>query len=195
MYPTVELSLPDWVLEVVGDPEHRFKSLEARMEVAIALAARNIEHGGGPFGAAVFEIESGRLVAPGVNLVRPAGCSLAHAEAVAIAIAQKACGTYDLAQTGLPAMELVTSAQPCIQCYGILWWSGVQRVVIGARKEDVETLTGFIEGPLPQDWIARLEERSPLRPVQVVCDVLRPQAQAVLSAYRARGGVVYNPGQ
>ena len=92
-------------------------------------------------------------------------------------------------------MELVTSAQPCTQCYGNLWWSGLRRVVIGARKEDVEALTGFIEGPLPADWDRQLESRAPLQPVAVIRDILRPQAQAVLQRYRARGGVVYNPGQ
>ena len=59
------------------------------MDLAVRLAARNIEEGGGPFGAAVFEIETGRLVAPGVNQVVPLGSSLAHAEAMAIMIAQQ----------------------------------------------------------------------------------------------------------
>ncbi len=193
MYPTVKLRLPDWIGEVVGDPNYRFNTLEERMELAITLADRNVSKGGGPFGAAIFEIESGRLVAPGVNMVRPLACSLAHAESMAILTAQKVLGTHDLSAPGLPPMELVTSAQPCIQCYGNLWWSGLQRVIIGARKEDVETLTSFIEGPLPEDWAAQLENREPLQPVKVIRDILRPQARAVLERYRRQGGVVYNP--
>ena len=193
MYPTVELYLPDWIGEAVGDPDRCFPTLEARMDFVIELAARNIESGGGPFGAAIFEIESGRLVAPGVNMVRPLACSLAHAESMAMLVAQRLWGTHNLSAAGLPEMELVTSAQPCIQCYGNLWWSGLQRVVIGARKEDVETLTSFIEGPLPEDWAARLEDRAPLRPVEVIRDVRRTQARAVLEHYQRQGGVVYNP--
>jgi tRNA(Arg) A34 adenosine deaminase TadA len=194
MYPTVELHLPEWIAAVVGDPDRCYPTLEERMDFAIMLAGRNIAGGGGPFGAAVFEIESGRLIAPGVNMVQPLGCSLAHAESMAIMIAQKIWGTHNLSANGLPAMELVTSAQPCIQCYGNLWWSGLQRVVIGARKEDVEALAGFMEGPLPEDWTGHLEDRTPLKPIEVIRDVLRPEARAILARYRAQGGVLYHPG-
>jgi tRNA(Arg) A34 adenosine deaminase TadA len=92
-------------------------------------------------GDPVFEIESGRLVAPAVNMVLPLHASVAHAEALSIMIAQQVCATHDLGGPTLPPMELVTSAAPCIQCYGNLWWSGLRRLVVGARKEDVEALT------------------------------------------------------
>ena len=164
------------------------------MALAIRLSERNIAEGGGPFGAAVFEIETGKLVAPGVNLVVPLRASFAHAEAVAIAIAQTVCGTHDLSATGLPAMELVSSAQPCIQCYGNLWWSGLRRLVTGANKADVEALTGFAEGPVPEDWVGHLADRAPLPPVAVVQDVLRDEARQILRRYREQGGSIYNPG-
>jgi tRNA(Arg) A34 adenosine deaminase TadA len=193
LYPTVHLHLPDWITEVTGDPDRQFTTLEARMALTIHLAERNIETGGGPFGAAVFEIESGKLIAPGINRVLPLTCSLAHAEAMAIMIAQQVCSTHNLGADGLPPMELVTSAQPCIQCYGNLWWSGLSRLVIGATKEDVESLTGFAEGPLPHDWAGRLAHRPPLAPVAVVHNVLRGEARRVLTQYRTQGGTIYNP--
>ncbi|MGC9348486.1 MAG: nucleoside deaminase [Anaerolineae bacterium] len=194
MHPRLHLQLPDWIAEEIGDPQRPFTTVEDRMALAIRLAARNVELGGGPFGAAVFEIDSGRLVAPGVNLVLPLNSSLAHAEAIAIMAAEQALGTHDLGAEGLPPMELVTSAQPCIQCYGITWWSGVQRLVIGATKEDVETITGFVEGPLPNDWVDQLGHRDPLQPVTVIQDVLGDEARAVLRRYREISGAVYNPG-
>ena len=194
MYPTVTYDLPDWIAAEIGDPDRRYPTLEARMGLAIRLAARNISEGGGPFGAAIFEIESGRLVAPGVNLVLPLHASVAHAEALSIMVAQQVCATHDLGDPTLPPMELVSSAQPCIQCYGNLWWSGLRRLVVGARKKDVETLAGFAEGPLPSDWAEQLEDRPPLQPITVVRDVLREEACAVLRRYRDRGGPVYNPG-
>ncbi|HDQ34703.1 MAG TPA: nucleoside deaminase [Chloroflexi bacterium] len=194
MYPQVTLQLPDWVAAAVGDPARRFPTLEERMAFVIDLAAQNVAtRTGGPFGAAIFEIKSGRLVAPGVNVVVSQRCSLAHAEAVAIMVAQQVCQTYDLGAAGLPPLELVASAQPCIQCYGNLWWSGVRRLVIGARREDVESLTGFHEGPLPHDWVAQLEDRPPLPPIAVIRDVLREEARAVLQRYRDQGGPIYNP--
>ena len=193
MYPAMELRLPTWISDLVETRGTVFPTLASRMAFVIELARKNIDHGGGPFGAAVFESESGKLVAPGVNLVLPLQSSLAHAEAVAIALAQRVCETYDLSSPGLPPMELVTSAQPCIQCYGILWWSGLQRLVIGARKEDVEQITGFMEGPLPSDWIQHLAARPPLPPVTVIRDVLREEACAVLQQYRQMGRPIYQP--
>ncbi len=194
MYPDVNLQLPAWIAEEVGDSDRRFPTIEARMALAIRLAERNITEGGGPFGAGIFEIETGRLVAPGVNMVVPLVCSLAHAEAMAIAVAQQVCHSHDLGTPLLPPMELVTSAQPCIQCYGNLWWSGLRRVVIGANKDDVEQITGFAEGPLPEDWRLQLENRRPLRPISVITDVLRADACDVLVHYRDLGGRIYNPG-
>ncbi len=195
MYPDVCLKLPEWIAEEVGDPARCYATLEERMALAVRLAARNVVTGGGPFGAAIFEIERGRLIAPGVNRVVAEHCSLAHAEAMAIMVAQQVLGTFDLGRADLPPLELVTSAQPCIQCYGNLWWSGLQRVVIGARREDVEQLTGFHEGPLPDDWAGKLEHRPPLHPIAVARDVLREEARAVLRKYAQSDGPVYNPGE
>ncbi len=194
MYPNATFECPDWIVEVIDDSKHTYDTLEARMDLVIRLAERNIREGGGPFGAAVFEIETGKLVAPGVNRVVSSHSSLAHAEAMAIAVAERVLKTHDLGAPELPAMELVTSAQPCIQCYGILWWSGLHRLVIGANHEDVESITGFHEGPLPENWAARLENRHPLPPIEVIRDVRREEARRVLHAYRKSGGIVYNPG-
>lgn len=194
MYPDVILQLPNWIAEEVVSPHRHFPTLEARMDFVIRLAARNVaERTGGPFGAAVFEQETGRLIAPGVNIVVSSHCSLAHAEAMAIMVAQQVCGVFDLSADSLPPLELVTSAQPCIQCYGNVWWSGLQRLVVGASKADVERLTRFREGPVPGNWVETLEQRPPLPPIRVIQGVLRAEACAVLQAYAESGGVVYNP--
>lgn len=194
MYPEINLRLPSWIAEEVQFPERCFPTLEERMAFVIRLAARNVaERTGGPFGAAVFEQATGKLIAPGVNIVVPARCSLAHAEAMAIMVAQQVCHTFDLSAGSLPPLELVTSAQPCIQCYGNLWWSGLQRLVVGATKDDVERLTGFHEGPVPENWVETLEHRAPLPSIRVIQGVLRAEACAVLATYKRRGGIVYNP--
>src|SRR3546814_1748117 len=51
---------------------------------------------------------------------------------------------------------LATSAQPCCQCYGATIWAGIDRLLIGARAQDVMELTEFDEGPLPADWVGEL---------------------------------------
>ncbi len=157
------------------------------MAFAIRLAQLNIDREtGGPFGAAVFERDEGGLVAAGVNLVLHSGYSFAHAEVVALSLAQRAAGTFDLAAAG-PPYELVSSAEPCAMCAGASCWSGIAHLVCGARREDVEAI-GFDEGPRSPDWVAQLTARG----VPVTRDISREQAAAVLQSYRARGGSIYN---
>lgn len=197
-FMNIEISLPEWLQKDIASFSSQ-KSWEAgreRMEWVLSLARRNIEaETGGPFGAAIFERESGRLVAAAVNRVVPCHTSIAHAETVALALAQQKLENHDLAAPGLPAMELVASAQPCIQCFGNTWWSGVRGLVIGARAEDVESIVGFHEGPLPEGWPGLLENRpEPLPSVEVTRDLLRDEARAVLELYRDSGGMVYNAG-
>lgn len=184
----IVLELPTWVGPFVARHDGVFESAEARMRLAVELARENIERGtGGPFGAAVFEIDSGRLVGVGVNLVEASNCSIFHAEMVAIATAQQAAETYDLGGEGRPAVELVTSVAPCAMCLGAIPWSGVRRVVCGARGEDACEI-GFDEGAKPEDWPARLRERR----IDVAVDVLRDEARDVLHQYAAKGGLIYN---
>jgi tRNA(Arg) A34 adenosine deaminase TadA len=62
-------------------------------------------------------------------------------------LAQQRLATFDLGAAHLPAMELFASSQPCIQCFGNTWWSGVQALTIGARAEDVESNHRFQRRP------------------------------------------------
>ena len=184
----IVLELPRW-LEVLVDERQKqtYDSVEARMGFVIELARRNIDHRtGGPFGAAIFETSSGKLLAPGVNLVEPANCSIAHAEMVAIALAQQRIGSYHLGQ-GETICELVTSTEPCAMCLGAIPWSGVRRVVCGARGEDACAI-GFDEGAKPADWIGELTHRG----IEVTQDVLRSEARDILNHYAATGGLIYN---
>ena len=115
------------------------------MNFVIDLSRQNIERAtGGPFGAAVFDAD-GRLVAPGVNMVIPQNCSILHAEMVAMALAQKVLGRFDLSDGGCQTFSLFTSTEPCAMCFGAIPWSGVRRLVCGAARKDAEAV-GFDEG-------------------------------------------------
>ena len=182
------LALPTWVTSQA--PSGLVCSSPAeRMDVAVALARAAAANGGGPFGAAVFESSTGRLVAPGANLVLPARLSLAHAEIVALACAEQRLGTPDLGAPPAGGLELVTSAEPCSQCFGALLWAGVEGLVCGARTADIEA-AGFDEGPKPADWPGELARRG----VRVTRDVRRQEAAAVIRDYAAAGGAIYGPG-
>lgn len=158
------------------------------MRLVVELSRRNVAEGtGGPFGAAVFDLSTGKLLAPGVNLVMPTHCSAAHAEIVAFMIAQQVAGTFDLSTPGFPPYELVASTEPCAMCFGSVPWSGVVSLICGARDEDARAI-GFDEGPKMSNWVAALEERG----IGVQRDVLRDDAAAVLRLY-AQSGPIYNP--
>lgn len=158
------------------------------MRFVIAAARRNIEEKtGGPFAAAVFEHETGKLVSLGVNLVVSRNSSILHAEMVAIMLAQQQLGTYDLGDPGMPAHELLSSAEPCAMCFGALPWSGVRYVATSAQSEDAKSI-GFDEGAKPENWIAELESRG----IEVRTDVNREQAREVLLLYQQSGGRIYN---
>ncbi len=187
-YPNIVLRLPDW-LEVALPPAERiYTSREERMDLVVDLARQNIEQGsGGPFAAAVFDLDSGKLLAPGVNQVVDGCCSIAHAELMALMLAQQLTGSHDLGGSSHPPCELVTSTEPCAMCLGALPWSGIVSLVCGARDEDAREI-GFDEGDKPNDWPEKLKQRG----IAVYRDVRRPQALAVLRKYRDLGGQIYN---
>lgn len=195
MNPTsATLELPAWLADVVRAPRALPTSDAVRMQWAIELAHRNVaEKTGGPFAAIIVEETTGQCVAAGVNLVVSTGLSIAHAEAMAIMLAQLRAKTFDLAGNPQQRHTLYATGQPCIMCFGILWWSGITKLVCGARGEDVESITSFREGPLPANWPDLLSER-PAVPIEVVRDVERDAACEVLRAYIASGQPVYNPG-
>lgn len=188
------IELPPWLTSVMHSPVSLPRDDTARMEWTIELARRNVdEKTGGPFAAAIFEESTGDCTAAGVNLVVTSGLSIAHAETVAIMLAQRKAGSYDLAGDPRRRYSLYATGQPCIMCFGVLWWSGITRLVCGARSEDIESITPFREGPLPPNWPALLSDR-PLVPVEVIRDVCRDSACNVLRAYVDAGYPVYNPG-
>ncbi len=179
---------PDWLAQ---DPAtgRVFSGEGERVRHVIELARRNVLEGtGGPFGAAVFERESGRLIAEGVNRVEALAFSAAHAEIMALMAAQERLGAYDLGGPGLARHVLVSSAQPCLMCAGAVLWSGVVGLVYAATRRDVEHVLGFDEGFLPRGWQRRMRRRG----IEVDAGRLRQEARAVLELYRGRGGTIYN---
>jgi tRNA(Arg) A34 adenosine deaminase TadA len=187
----IVLSLPNWVTVLLTNRNPHYADINERMKLVVELARQNVHHQtGGPFAAAIFEKQSGRLLSVGVNMVERSNCSAAHAEMVALGLGQKILGSYDLGSQKPAEYELVTSCEPCAMCLGAICWSGVHRVVCGARDEDARGI-GFDEGDKPSDWVATLQKRG----IVVQQDVLREEARQVLRQYVDEGGLIYNPGQ
>ncbi|MFZ5894294.1 MAG: nucleoside deaminase [Myxococcota bacterium] len=188
----IELSLPDWTRELLAAQPSFSATIEERMRLTLCAARENFERDtGGPFAAAVFEEQSGRLVSLGVNRVVPMSCSSAHAEVMALSLAQRRLGTFDLGARGLPAHQLVVNWRPCAMCFGAIPWSGVRSLVIAGGGPAIEELTGFDEGPIHPDWARELQ----LRGIQVTEGVLESEAWNLFQDFAKSGRLVYNARQ
>ena len=135
----------------------------------------------------MFEIDTGRLVSAGVNLVVVQRNSTLHAEMVALMLAEQTLGSHTLGGGDVPEHEVVASCDPCAMCLGAILWSGASRVVCGADREDAKVV-GFDEGPVFAESYHYLEQRG----IDVVRGVLREEARAIFTLYRERGGIIYN---
>ena len=185
----LNLELPDWIDAFLAEYPAVISSMETQMRFVLDLTEQNIrEKTGGPFGASVFEQDSGKLVSVGVNVVVDQNCSAAHAEMMALMLAQKKIGHYDLGDARFPVHRLVTSGKMCAMCLGNVCWSGIKEVVSSAEPEDVERITGFDEGPTPPDYNDQLK----LRGINLVPELLRVQGKKVLQLYVDFNGHVYN---
>lgn len=184
---SLRIEPPAWVDGAV-EWDAAYPTEEDRMRLAVHLARENVTHGtGGPFGAAVFRVPDGALVAIGVNSVTRLRNSVLHAEVMAIMLAERQVGSFSLDARDHSVHALVTSCEPCAMCLGATLWSGARRLVCGATREDATAL-GFDEGPVFPESYAYLESRG----VSVVRGVLREEAAAVLELYRRSGGPIYN---
>ncbi|MFA6093660.1 MAG: deaminase [Elusimicrobiota bacterium] len=188
----ITLTMPEWVKTKLGGARTHFCTLEDRMDLVLRCARMNFEKDtGGPFAAAVFERDSGKLVSIGVNRVVANNCSSAHAEIMALSLAQKALGTYDLGAARLPVHQLVVNWRPCAMCMGAVLWSGVRSLVVAGVGEELEAFTGFDEGPVHPEWREELLKRG----IRVHDNVLREEAVAIFRKFRESGKIVYNAGK
>jgi len=183
---SVTVTLPSWVDSFV-DWDKVYATDDEKMSLAIQLSLQNVkEKTGGPFGSAIFDKKSGKVLGVGVNLVMLLGNSTLHGEIVAIMMAEKSVNSYTLASED-SVRELFTSCEPCAMCLGATLWSGVSRLVCAAIGEDARAI-GFDEGPVFSESYAYLENAG----IEVIRNFSREEARAVLQFYHENEGRIYN---
>lgn len=181
--------MPDWLAPELNKLPSHIADLETRMRTVIRFSRLNFEcKTGGPFAAGIFEKHSGKVIVIGVNRVVPTHVSSAHAEVVALSLAQQILETYDLGGPGMPEYQLVVNGRPCAMCYGAILWSGIRSIVIGASGPQIESITGFDEGPLPPNWQDEYRRRN----IEVVEDLLAEEACEAFRAFAVSDQPVYN---
>jgi tRNA(Arg) A34 adenosine deaminase TadA len=84
-----------------------------------------------PFGAAIVETKSGKLLLRALNAAKQEFDPSAHAEVRAIRKATKR-----LKQLSLTGYTLYTTCEPCPMCMSAALWARLDRVVYGATIED-----------------------------------------------------------
>ena len=106
------------------------------MDAACHEARRGMDKGdGGPFGAVI--VKDGAIISTGHNMVLSTTDSTAHAEVVAIRMAEKVLGTHDL--TGC---EMYATCYPCPMCLGAVLWSRISKLHYGCTPEEAAAI-GF----------------------------------------------------
>lgn len=159
------------------------------MSELISFGHLHISHPGcGPFVAAIQNINSLEVLVVGANLVQIWNQGWAHAERVTIALAQQMLKTYIF-----PAGEyrMLTTSQMCIACYGETLASGLTEVIASATSRDVEELTSFKEGVLPEKWTKHLEERG----ITYIAELERDKGRGLLKSYGKEGANYFNAGE
>lgn len=131
---------------------HNFSEQDARfMRMAIEIADRNVDNGGGPFGAVI--VRQGEVIATGANRVVPSCDPTAHAEVSAIREACKKLGDFKL-----NGCTVYSSCEPCPMCLSALYWAGVERICYGNTKADAKAINfddSFIYDQLELDYDRR----------------------------------------
>jgi guanine deaminase len=123
------------------------------IELAIALATKNVEEGtGGPFGAVV--VRRGEIVATGANSVTATNDPTAHAEVVAI---RNACSRLKAFQ--LDDCEVYASCEPCPMCLAAIYWSRARAVYYANTQADAAA-AGFDDSRIYREIALPPEKRS-----------------------------------
>ena len=124
---------------------------EEHMREALALAAKSVRSGGGPFAALV--VQDGKVVGRGTNRVTASNDPTAHAEVEAI---RAACRTLDT--FSLQGCLVYTTCEPCPMCLGALYWSRVDGIYFAGTRHDA-AVAGFDDEHLYVEIAAPIAER------------------------------------
>lgn len=104
----------------------------AQMIALAAYTARSMRTASPrPFGAAIVDTRSGRVLLRTLNAVKQQCDPSAHAEVRAIRLATKR-----LKKVSLAGYTLYTTCEPCPMCMSTALWAGLDRVVYGATIAD-----------------------------------------------------------
>ncbi len=121
------------------------------MARAIELATKNVERGGGPFGAII--VKNGDIISESANSVTNDNDPTAHAEVNAIRQACRKLSTYDLS-----GCQIFSSCEPCPMCLGAIYWARLDKLHFAANKKDAAD-SGFDDAFIYEEIALNYKDR------------------------------------
>jgi len=125
---------------------------------AIELSEKNVNSGGGPFGAVI--VKNNKIIGEGKNSVVKLNDPTAHAEVMAIRNACTQTNSFDLSGS-----VIFSSCEPCPMCLAAIWWARIEKVYYGNTKIDASKI-GFDDN-------------------EIYCELTRPITQRKLPMQQA----------
>lgn len=148
---------------------------EQFMQQAMAICLEGIEAGQTPFGAVI--VRDDKVLAAAHNRVWLNHDATAHAEVNAIRMAGESLG-HPL----LEGATLYSTAEPCPMCFSAIHWARIQRVVFGARIEDVQRYA-FHELPITNQQMRQLGKSD----IEIVPDFMRDRCIELFERWQSLG--------
>lgn len=124
---------------------------KAFMHLAIDIATKNVENGGGPFGAVI--VKDNEIISQSFNTVTTSNDPTAHAEINAIRKACKAMETFDLS-----GCEIYSSCEPCPMCLSAIYWARIEKIYFAADRYDAANV-GFNDSFIYNELSIPISER------------------------------------
>ena len=131
------------------------------MKRAIRIARQNPM---APFGALLVDVETGQIVAEGVNRGRENPTW--HGE---IDVINRCAAEHPEADWA--RLRMYTTAEPCCMCQAAILWSGIREVVYGTSIGTLQRL-GWRQIDIPADEVAR---RTPFAECKLIGGVLEQE--------------------
>lgn len=145
---------------------------ETFMAMAIEEARKGLRNGEQPFGSVI--VRDGEIVGQAFNTVNSSGDPTAHAETNAVRDA-----AANLNSSSLDGCTLYTSCDPCPMCAGATLFSGIHRLVVGARSAKLAE----IRSETPRTYTAESLAEQMHMPLEVTRGVLQDDAEKALAEY------------
>jgi tRNA(Arg) A34 adenosine deaminase TadA len=176
----IRIEYPEWV-QHEDFWTQEFHTDHDKMMLAIDISRKNVASAtGGPFGAAIFNKRTSRIVSVGMSLVEHGNNCCLHAEMVAVQMATTLLRTHTLDRDPAVHHELFASSEPCAMCIGATLWCGVQKLVCAATDVDVRSLL-HDTGPVFEESFRYLQSKG----IVIKRKFLRSEAKQVLCEYSA----------